>query len=115
MFISIVKRNASIFEPFLIDIFCSIGITSAAVPSLAKPSGQANAGHGVAKNILEYVVAHISEFKKLNQDQIFQGMDNEEDLDAGSIRDGGSGQQGRIPSDTMMIEGMAVSAVSRPR
>ena len=100
---------------FLLMSFCSIGITSAAVPSLAKPSGQANAGNGVAKNILEYVVAHISEFKKLNQDQIFQGMDNEEDLDAGSIRDGGSGQQGRRPSDTMMIEGMAVSAVPRPR
>ena len=111
----LIKRNASVLELVLIDFVCSIGITSAAVPSLAKPSGQSNAGNGVAKNILEYVVAHISEFKKLNQDQMFQGMDNEEDLDAGSIRDGGSRQQGRRPSDTMMIEGMAVSAVPRPR
>ena len=100
---------------FLLMSFCSIGITSAAVPSLAKPSGQANAGNGVAKNILEYVVAHISEFKKLNQDQMFQGMDNEEDMDVGSMREGSSGQQVRRPSDTMMIEGMAVSAVPRPR
>ena len=89
------------------------GITSAAVPSLAKPNNQVNGGNGVAKNILEYVVAHIAEFKKLNQEAMFHGMDNDEDLDAGSIR-GGSGQV-RRQSDAMMIEGMGVSAVPRPR
>ena len=67
----------------------------------------------MAKNILEYVVAHISEFKKLNQEAMFQGIDNDEDLDVGSIREG-SGQI-RRHSDAMMIEGMAVSAVPRPR
>ena len=94
-------------------LFCWKGITSAAVPSLAKPNNQTNGGNGVAKNILEYVVAHIAEFKKLNQEAMFQGIDNDEDLDGGSMR-GGSGQV-RRHSDAMMIEGMAVSAVPRPR
>ena len=67
----------------------------------------------MAKNILEYVAAHITEFKKLNQEAMFQGIDNDEDMDAGSMR-GGSGQV-RRPSDAMMIEGMGVTAVPRPR
>ena len=90
------------------------GITSAAVPSLATPNNQANGGNGVAKNILEYVVAHISEFKKLNQETLFQGLDHDDDLDGGSSMRGSSGQV-RRPSDAMMIEGMAVSAAPRPR
>ena len=67
----------------------------------------------MAKNILEYVVAHITEFKKLNQDVMFQGVEYEEDIDVGSIR-GGSSQSGRGQSDTMMVEGVGVSAVPRP-
>ena len=90
------------------------GITSAAVPSLAKPNNQANGGNGVAKNILEYVVAHISEFKKLNQEAMFQGIDHDDDLDGSSSLRGSSGQVRRA-SDAMMIEGMSVSAVPRPR
>ena len=59
-------------------------------------------------------MAHISEFKKLNQETLFQGLDHDDDLDGGSSMRGSSGQV-RRPSDAMMIEGMAVSAVPRPR
>ena len=89
------------------------GITSAAVPSLAKTNNQANGGKDVAKNILEYVVAHITEFKKLTQDIMFQGIENEEDADVGSVR-GGSGQIGKGQFDGMVVEGVGVSAVPRP-
>ena len=89
------------------------GITSAAVPSLAQPNKKSNAGgKDVGKNILEYVVAHISEFKKLNQDALFQdgGIENEDEIGVG---DGGS--QMRRQSDNMMVAGVAVSAIPRPR
>ena len=49
-------------EYFVREAADILGITSAAIPSLAQP------GKDVAKNILEYVFAHIVEFKKLNQD-----------------------------------------------
>ena len=103
----------SLFNKIYRAYFSFKGITSAAVPSLAKPNSQANGGSGVAKNILEYVVAHVSEFKKLNQETMFQGIDNDEEIDGESLRD--SSAQNRRPSDSLMIEGMAVSAVPRPR
>lgn len=40
-----------------------LGITSAAVPSLAQPNKD------TAKSIIEYVFSHVVEFKKLNQEQ----------------------------------------------
>ena len=94
-------------------MFSNIGITSAAVPSLAKTNNQAGGGKDVAKNILEYVVAHISEFKKLNQDIMFQGVENEDDADVGSMH-GGSDQMGKYQFDGMVVEGVGVSAVPRP-
>ena len=94
-------------------MFFNIGITSGAVPSLAKTNNQASGGKDVAKNILEYVVAHISEFKKLNQDIMFQGVENEEDADVGSMR-GGSDQIGKGQFDGMVVEGVGVSAAPRP-
>ena len=51
-------------EYFVREAADILGITSAAIPALANPS----AGKDVAKNILEYVFAHLVEFKKLNHD-----------------------------------------------
>ena len=44
---------------------------------------------------------------------MFQGVENEEDADVGSMR-GGSDQIGKGQFDGMVVEGVGVSAVPRP-
>ena len=56
------------------------------VPALGAPnSGKGGNPEGVAKNILEYVFAHIVEFKKVNQEVAIGG--------------GGAGQQGEFDTN----------------